>query len=64
MRISSQKLKAAIIAADVSPAEVGKAADLSERRIQQIQARGGKVNMNIVKAIAKRLCVKPEALTE
>jgi transcriptional regulator with XRE-family HTH domain len=43
--------------------EIAVAADLSERRIQQIeQGKNSNVNLNVAKAIAKRLGVKLEDL--
>lgn len=64
MKIDGTRIKELRIAADLSQVDIAQAADLSERRIQQIE-KGERINinLNIAKGIAKRLGVKLETIS-
>ncbi|OYW73219.1 MAG: hypothetical protein B7Z25_01315, partial [Aerococcus viridans] len=65
MRIDGTRLKKLREGADLRLADIAVAADLSERRIGQIEAgKLSNVNLNIAKAIAKRLGAKLEDLAQ
>lgn len=65
MRIDGKRLKQLREGADLRLADIAVAADLSERRIGQIEAgKLSSVNLNIAKAIAKRLGAKLEDLAQ
>lgn len=64
MKVDGKKLKAARTKAGASMADVSVVAYLGERRLLQIEAKGARVNMNIVNAICRRLGVKPCDLAE
>lgn len=65
MRIDGNKVKLLREKASIGRVDLAAAADLGERRIQQIEAlRSVNLNMNIAKAIARKLGVKLEEIAK
>ena len=58
MKINAAKLKEKREGKGLRLADLAVAADLSERRIMQLEQKGGNVNLNVGKAIAKALGMK------
>jgi len=61
MKVSGSKIKEIREVRGVSRVDLAKVADLGERRIQQVETEpSSNLNLNIAKAIAKRLGCKLE----
>ena len=63
MKVNGQKIKALRERKNISRTDLATAADLGERRIQQVEdAMSIKMNLNVAKAVALKLGVKLETI--
>lgn len=62
MQIDGAKLKEARTAAGLTVVDVANASGMGERAYRYKEAKGGRTNMNVAKAIARKLGVKVEDL--